>query len=168
VDFNIHPDHKDWLRVLNVLLYLNKDWPAEYGGSLLIRTGPKDEPRAIAPLFNRCVMMLTSDNTYHRFRKMSLPPDRTRKSIAGYAYELIDEGSRKARTTSWAPEDGGGRKAGSCPALGQPGRRQEQADRQEGRVAGAPVMSSRLPILRTTFLGIRRVFLSETPTIGTG
>lgn len=107
VDFNIHPSHKDWLRVLNVLLYLNKDWPAEYGGALLIRTDPRNEPRAIAPIFNRCVMMLTSDNTYHGFRKMSLPSGTTRKSIAGYAYELIDEGSRKARTTSWAPEEGG-------------------------------------------------------------
>lgn len=107
VDFNIHPDHKDWLRVLNVLLYLNKDWPAEYGGALLVRTDPKSEPRAIAPLFNRCVMMLTSDYTYHGFRKMSLPPGVTRKSIAGYGYELIHEGSRKARTTSWAPEEGG-------------------------------------------------------------
>ena len=52
-------------------------------------------------------MMLTSDNTYHGFRKMSLPPGVTRKSIAGYAYELIHEGSRKPRTTSWAPEGGG-------------------------------------------------------------
>jgi hypothetical protein len=107
VDFNIHPGHGDWLRVLNVLLYLNQDWPAENGGELLLRTDPRDEPIAIAPLFNRCVMMLTSHNTYHGFRKMSLPPGATRKSIAGYAYELIPEGSRKARTTSWAPEDGG-------------------------------------------------------------
>jgi hypothetical protein len=38
---------------------------------------------------------------------MSLPPGVTRKSIAGYAYEFIHEGSRKARTTSWAPEEGG-------------------------------------------------------------
>lgn len=107
VDFNIHPKHKNWLRVLNILLYLNKDWPAEYGGDLLLRTNPEDEPLAIAPLFNRAVMMLTSDNTYHGYRKMSLPPGVTRKSIAGYAYELIEEGSLKARTTSWAPEDGG-------------------------------------------------------------
>jgi Rps23 Pro-64 3,4-dihydroxylase Tpa1-like proline 4-hydroxylase len=108
VDFNIHPKHDDWLRVLNVLLYLNKDWPGENGvGDLLIRTDPKNEPRAIAPLFNRAVFMLTSDNTYHGFRKMSLPPGVTRKSIAGYAYELIDVGSLKPRTTSWAPEDGG-------------------------------------------------------------
>ena len=103
----IHPRHGDWLRMVNVLLYLNRDWPAGYGGELLLRTGPRDEPRAIAPLFNRCVMMRTSDNTYHGFRKMSLPPGVTRKSIAGYAYEVIPEGSRKKRTTSWAPEEGG-------------------------------------------------------------
>jgi hypothetical protein len=107
VDFNIHPKHKDWLRVLNVLLYLNKDWPARYGGHLLLRTDPKDEPRAIAPLFNRAVIMLTSDDTYHGYRRMSLPPGVTRKSIAAYAYELIEEDNVKPRTTSWAPEDGG-------------------------------------------------------------
>ena len=107
VDFNIHPKHKDWLRVLNVLLYLNKDWPAAHGGDLLLRTSPKNEPRAIAPLFNRAVLMLTSDNTYHGYRRMSLPPGVTRKSIAGYAYELIEEDNLKPRTTSWVPEDGG-------------------------------------------------------------
>ena len=37
--------------------------------------------------------MLTSDNTFHGYRKMSLPPGRSRKSIAGYAYELIEEGT---------------------------------------------------------------------------
>jgi hypothetical protein len=30
-----------------------------------------------------------------------------RSTGASRAYELIHEGSRKARTTSWAPEDGG-------------------------------------------------------------
>jgi Rps23 Pro-64 3,4-dihydroxylase Tpa1-like proline 4-hydroxylase len=107
VDFNIHPKHKDWLRVLNILLYLNKGWQPEWDGCLLVRTDPKNEPRAIEPKFNRAVFMLTSDNTFHGFRKMTLPEDVSRKSIAGYAYELIDEGSLKARTTSWAPEDGG-------------------------------------------------------------
>jgi Rps23 Pro-64 3,4-dihydroxylase Tpa1-like proline 4-hydroxylase len=107
VDFNIHPKHKDWLRVLNVLLYMNKDWKPELDGALLLRTDPKNEPRAILPLYNRGVFMFTGDNTYHGYRKMSLPDGVTRKSIAGYAYELIDEGSLKARTTSWAPEDGG-------------------------------------------------------------
>jgi 2OG-Fe(II) oxygenase superfamily len=107
VDFNIHPQHEDWLRVLNILLYLNKDWKPEYDGSLLIRTDPKHEPRSIAPLFNRAVIMLTDDNTYHGYRKMTLPAGVTRKSIAAYAYEKITVGSTRARTTSWAPEDAG-------------------------------------------------------------
>jgi hypothetical protein len=107
VDFNIHPHHEDWLRVLNILLYLNKDWKPEYDGSLLVRSDPKHEPRSVAPLFNRGVIMLTSDNTYHGYRKMSLPAGVTRKSIAAYAYELIPVGSLRVRTTSWAPEDGG-------------------------------------------------------------
>lgn len=107
VDFNIHPHHQDWLRVLNILLYLNKDWKPEYDGNLLIRNDPKKEPRSVAPLFNRAVIMLTDDNTYHGYRKMSLPPGVTRKSIAAYAYEQIEVGSMRTRTTSWAPEDGG-------------------------------------------------------------
>jgi hypothetical protein len=107
VDFNIHPKHSDWLRVLNLLLYLNKDWKPEWDGCLLLRTDPKAEPREIEPVFNRAVFMLTSDNTFHGYRKMSLPPGVTRKSIAAYAYEPIEVGSMKQRTTSWAPEDGG-------------------------------------------------------------
>jgi hypothetical protein len=93
--------------VLNILLYLNEDWPPEYGGELLVRRRPEDEPRAIAPVFNRCVIMLTSDDTYHGYRRMSLPPGATRKSIAAYAYEHIPAGSARVRTTSWAPEDAG-------------------------------------------------------------
>jgi hypothetical protein len=107
VDFNIHPHHDDWLRVLNVLLYLNKDWKPEYDGNLLVRSDPKQPPRSVAPLFNRAVIMLTADNTYHGYRRMTLPPGVTRKSIAAYAYEKIEVGSLRARTTSWAPEDGG-------------------------------------------------------------
>ena len=52
------------------------------------------------------VLMLTDAHTYHGFKKMSLPPGVTRKSIATYAYEVIPEGSVTARTTGWAPEQG--------------------------------------------------------------
>jgi hypothetical protein len=107
VDFNVHPDHGDWLRVLNILLYLNKDWPPELGGDLLVRSDPNDEPRAIAPHFNRCVIMLTGESTYHGYRRMTLPAGRTRKSIAAYAYELVDPAGLRRRTTSWAPEESG-------------------------------------------------------------
>ncbi|SFC27065.1 2OG-Fe(II) oxygenase superfamily protein [Nocardioides terrae] len=106
VDFNMHPLHDNWLRTLNILLYLNKDWKPEYDGRLLIKAKPDDEPRAIEPSFNRGLLMLTDDHTFHGFKKMSLPPGVTRKSIATYAYELVEVGSTVPRTTGWAPEEG--------------------------------------------------------------
>ena len=51
--------------------------------------------------------MVTDDRTFHGFKKMSLPAEVTRKSIATYAYEKVPEGSVNARTTGWAPEEGG-------------------------------------------------------------
>lgn len=106
-DFNVHPLHDDWLRRLNILLYLNHDWQDEWGGSLLVKARPEDEPRAIAPLFNRAVIMETNDHTYHGYPKMTLPPGVTRRSIAAYAYERVAPGSVKSRTTGWVPEDAG-------------------------------------------------------------
>ena len=106
VDFNMHPMHDDWLRTLNVLLYLNKDWKPEYDGRLLIKAKPEDEPRAIEPVFNRGLIMVTDERTFHGFKKMSLPPGVTRKSIATYAYEKVAVGSTTARTTGWAPDEG--------------------------------------------------------------
>lgn len=107
VDFNVHPLHPGWLRRLNVLLYLNKDWSPDYGGDLLVKCRPEDEPRAIAPLFNRAVIMLTDERTYHGYRRMTLPEGVQRRSIATYAYREIEEGEVEARTTGWAPEDAG-------------------------------------------------------------
>ena len=107
VDFNMHPLHEDWLRTLNILLYLNKDWKPEYDGRLLVKASPDDEPVGIEPKFNRGLLMLTDAHTFHGFKKMSLPAGVTRKSIATYAYEQVPVGSVESRTTGWSPEDGG-------------------------------------------------------------
>ena len=107
VDFNIHPHHDSWLRTLNLLLYLNPEWQASYGGELLVKARIDQEPVAVAPLFNRAVLMLTDDHTYHGYRKMSLPSGVTRKSIATYAYRKITGGPVRPRTTGWVPENAG-------------------------------------------------------------
>jgi hypothetical protein len=60
--------------LLNVLLYLNQDWDPRFGGSLLVRRNPAHEPMSVPPLFNRGVVMLTGDDTYHGYRRMTLPP----------------------------------------------------------------------------------------------
>lgn len=106
VDFNIHPLHDDWLRTINVLIYFNQNWLPEYKGELLVKSSPDGPERAIAPLHNRAVIMLTSDFTFHGYRRMSLPDGITRKSLATYAYRKVDA-DIKARTTSWIPEQAG-------------------------------------------------------------
>jgi hypothetical protein len=49
VDFNIHPHHEAWRRVLNVLLYLNHDWTralaAACWSAASRRTSPGQCPR---------------------------------------------------------------------------------------------------------------------------
>lgn len=105
VDFNIHPEHPEWLRTLNVLIYLNKDWDPAWGGQLLLKSSPTAAPCAIEPLFNRAIIMQTGDNTYHGYRRMTLPDGVTRKSVAIYAYQLTDIGAVRRRTTTWQPEE---------------------------------------------------------------
>lgn len=108
VDFNIHPLHHDWRRTLNILVYLCPHWQDSHGGHLLIKGKPEDEPRAIPVGFNRAVIMLTADHTYHGYRPMTLPPGVTRKSVATYAYMKIapSEGI-SPHTTRWVPEEAG-------------------------------------------------------------
>ncbi len=107
VDFNIHPLHPTWLRTLNVLVYLNDDWDPAYGGELQIKSSPDGPVTEIAPLFNRGVVMETSDRTYHGYQRMSLPAGVTRKSVAAYAYRPVEVGHVRRRTTGWHPEAGG-------------------------------------------------------------
>lgn len=107
VDFNVHPLHPDWLRRINLLLYLSKNWKSEYGGYLQVRNGETGATREIEPKFNRALIMTTNETTYHGYEKMSLPPGVTRKSVATYAYELVSAGQVQARTTTWAPVNGG-------------------------------------------------------------
>jgi Rps23 Pro-64 3,4-dihydroxylase Tpa1-like proline 4-hydroxylase len=107
VDFNVHPNHATWLRMLNILVYLNRSWEPAYGGDLLVKASPTAEPTAIAPLFNRAVIMLTAAHTYHGYRRMSLPRGVTRKSVAAYAYRQVEADDVTPHTTGWAPEGGG-------------------------------------------------------------
>lgn len=105
VDFNVHPLHNDWFRDLNVLIYLNKDWRAAFGGSLKLVHRITRESRTIEPLFNRCVIMETRDYTLHGYDPISFPIGQYRQSIACYAY------SKKAPTvrthsTRWYPATG--------------------------------------------------------------
>jgi len=86
-DFNWH-DHLRLHRRLNVLIYLNPDWPDSYGGHLELwsRDMSRCEQRVL-PIANRCVIFTTTDQSYHgNPEPVTCPQDRTRKSIALYYY----------------------------------------------------------------------------------
>jgi len=103
VDFNYHPQHYDWFRNLNILLYLNPDWKSEYGGQLKLKHTETGEYTEIEPLFNRCVIMFTRDYTLHGYDPISFPQGKFRRSIATYAYN-IDPNPQKSRSTLWIPQ----------------------------------------------------------------
>jgi hypothetical protein len=86
-DFNKHRDF-NLDRRLNLLLYLNKDWRAEYGGNLeLWDRGMTRCEAKVAPLFNRVMVFGTTDFTYHGHPDpLQCPQGMTRKSLALYYF----------------------------------------------------------------------------------
>lgn len=91
VDFNYHPSER-WHRRLNVIVYLNPQWDAAWGGSLQLYADPytQAEPSvSIEPAFNRCVIFETTEHSWHGFERIQLPPQHrslSRKSVALYFY----------------------------------------------------------------------------------
>lgn len=86
-DFNIHPTLK-LNRRINLLIYLNKNWKENYGGSLeLWDRKMKNCIKKIVPIFNRVVIFNTNDFSYHgNPEKINHPENISRKSIALYYY----------------------------------------------------------------------------------
>lgn len=86
-DFNKH-DENFLDRRINVILYLNKDWKEEYGGSLelwdqeVTHCGAK-----ILPVFNRLAIFSPTSNTFHGHPDpLTCPEGDSRKSLALFYY----------------------------------------------------------------------------------
>jgi Rps23 Pro-64 3,4-dihydroxylase Tpa1-like proline 4-hydroxylase len=90
-DFNIHGVMKVERR-LNLLIYLNEDWPEEFGGQLELWDKQMQKPVVeIAPLLGRAVIFNTSLDSYHgQPDPVSCPETRSRRSIATYYYTAFD------------------------------------------------------------------------------
>lgn len=105
IDFNRHPENGSHRR-LNLIVYLNREWQDDWGGSLELHTDPRspdDQVKLITPLFNRCVIFETTEWSWHGFSRIQLPADRqslSRKSIALYFYTAERPAEELASTHS--------------------------------------------------------------------
>lgn len=86
-DFNYHKLYR-LDRRLNALIYLNKDWRAEYAGQLELWDREMKACKVkVPPVFNRLVVFSTTDYTYHGHPDpLQCPNGMTRKSLALYYY----------------------------------------------------------------------------------
>ena len=65
-DTERHPLGTPFCQKLNIIVYLNRDWPDDYGGHLELWSRDASQcVTRIAPLFNRTVIFESGTNTYH-------------------------------------------------------------------------------------------------------
>ena len=106
-DFNHHLQ-MNLERRINVLIYLNKDWRREYGGSLELWDENMTRcEHDIVPMFNRCVIFNTTSNSQHgNPQPIAHPSEVSRKSIALYYYTSTWDKSKRAHSTQFQVRPG--------------------------------------------------------------
>ena len=98
IDFN-YIEERQLHRRLNILIYFNKDWKEEWGGNIeLWDEKVKIRHHSFSPIFNRCVVFVTNEVSYHGVTAVKCSPDQTRKSFAAYYYT-------KEAPIGWAGEN---------------------------------------------------------------
>jgi Rps23 Pro-64 3,4-dihydroxylase Tpa1-like proline 4-hydroxylase len=155
---NVHADfnHHALLgleRRINVLIYLNKDWREEYGGSLeLWDVAMRGVRQRIIPLFNRCVIFNTSSTSFHgNPEPVRHPTQSPRRSIALYYYTATWDGLRREHSTQFKA-----RPNSADPSVFNVRARELFAD-----IMPPLLMRALTKIRRTTVLARKRVQISR-------
>ena len=107
-DFTVHPKHRDWSRRVNLLLYLNGEWPEEYGGALeLWSKNMKHREQVIAPLGNRVLIFNTDADAFHGHpHPLTSPLTDARRSLALYYFTVEDAPTIRSTEYRARPDDG--------------------------------------------------------------
>lgn len=106
-DFNHHKPMNLERRV-NVLVYLNKGWRAEYGGQLELWDQKMTRcVQSVVPLFNRCVIFNTTGESMHgNPQPVNHPDGMPRRSIALYYYTATWDDMKRDYTTQFQVRPG--------------------------------------------------------------
>lgn len=107
-DFTVHPKHRNWQRRVNLLLYLNREWPEEYGGILeLWSTDMKQCEQTVAPVGNRVLIFNTDADSFHGHPEpLTSPHGVARQSLA--LYYFTHEEKPVVRSTEYRARPGEG------------------------------------------------------------
>jgi hypothetical protein len=109
-DFTMHHHQTNWRRRVNVIVYLNRSWRAEWGGAIeLWDRGMRHAVVRIPPLANHAVIFNTDESSYHGFPDpITCPFGVTRKSLALYYYTVEHDGQRVSHSTNYRARPGDG------------------------------------------------------------
>lgn len=103
-DFN-HHQKMNLERRMNILIYLNKDWKKDYGGSFEVwEDDMSKQVASFTPVFNRMACFSTSSTSMHgNPEPVNHPEGKPRMSIALYYYTATWDSSKRSHTTQFRP-----------------------------------------------------------------
>lgn len=112
-DFNWSQNLKLYRRI-NILVYLNKDWNKDFGGQIELArkdlSGKFNSIVSLDPIFNRTLIFVTDDNSFHgQPNPINHPNKMRRNSIAAYYYlskKPSGTATLKRRGTNYINESG--------------------------------------------------------------
>lgn len=106
-DFNLHKP-MNLERRLNILIYLNRDWDADFGGALELWDENMSACKVkILPEFGRCVVFSTTGDSFHGHpNPVAHPQELPRRSIALYYYTATWTDEKAAKTTQFRARPG--------------------------------------------------------------
>ncbi|HUO56903.1 MAG TPA: 2OG-Fe(II) oxygenase [bacterium] len=115
---NIHADftthhYQPWRRRINLILYLNEGWLAEWNGNLEIWDKEmKNCVEKVVPVLNTAIIFNTDEHSHHGLPdKIKCPEGMTRKSLALYYYTQLEDSSYKPISTNYQARPGDGWRA---------------------------------------------------------
>lgn len=114
-DFTMHHHRPNWRRRVNIILYLNPDWQADWGGALELWD---DQMRScvvsVPPLLNHVLIFNSTETSYHGFpRKITCPANVSRNTLALFYYsvEQISNHAPAFANFKSLPQDSAGKRA---------------------------------------------------------
>lgn len=80
-----------FVRQINMLIYLNRDWDSSWGGDLVMQDADNKEKQvSYEPYFNRTIIFPTTAKTFHGVpTPLSCPIDRSRKLLSIYYWNPV-------------------------------------------------------------------------------